>query len=39
LQAVQQGRIINIPFAEVNSGNGRALDALSRLAEGRLKYR
>jgi len=39
LRAVQQGRIINIPFAEVNSGNGRALDALSRLAEGRLKYR
>ena len=39
LRAVQQGRIINIPFAEVNSGNGRALDALFRLAEGRLKYR
>jgi iron complex transport system substrate-binding protein len=39
LQAVQQGRIINIPFAEVNSGNGRALDALFRLAKGRLKHR
>ena len=39
LRAVQQGRIINIPFAEVNSGNGRAMDALFRLAEGRLKHR
>ena len=39
LRAVQQGMIINIPFAEVNSGNGRALDALFRLADGRLKYK
>ena len=39
LRAVQQGKIINIPFAEVNSGNGRALDALFRLADGRLKYK
>lgn len=39
LRAVKQGRIINIPFAEVNSGNGRALDALFRLTEGRLKYK
>ncbi|SFA69793.1 ABC transporter substrate-binding protein [Selenomonas ruminantium] len=39
LRAVQQGKIINISFAEVNSGNGRALDALFRLADGRLKYK
>lgn len=39
LQAVQQGRIINVPFAEVNSGNGRALDALDRLVQGRIKNR
>lgn len=39
LRAVQQGHIIIIPFAEVNSGNGRAIDALNRLVAGRLRNR
>ena len=37
LRAVKQGKIINVPFAEVNSGNGRILDALNRLIEGRIR--
>ncbi|MBQ1889200.1 MAG: ABC transporter substrate-binding protein, partial [Selenomonas sp.] len=39
LRAVQQGHIIVIPFAEVNSGNGRAIDALNRLVTGRIRNR
>ncbi len=35
LRAVKEGRIINIPFAEVNSGNGRAIDALEKLLKAR----
>ena len=37
LRAVREGRIINIPFAEVNSGNQRSIDALERLLHGRMK--
>lgn len=39
LRAVQQGHVIVIPFAEVNSGNGRAIDALNRLVTGRIRNR
>lgn len=39
LRAVQQGNVVVIPFAEVNSGNGRAIDALNRLVTGRIRNR
>ena len=35
LKAVREKRIINIPFAQVNSGNGRAVDALEKIFEFR----
>lgn len=35
LRAVQEKRIINIPFAQVNSGNGRAVDALVKIYQAR----
>ena len=38
LRAVREGRIINIPFAQVNSGNQRSIDALEKLLHERIKH-
>ena len=34
MRAVRERRVIVIPFAEVNNGNGRTVDALERIASG-----
>ena len=34
MRAVRERRVIVIPFAEVNNGNGRTVDALERIAAG-----
>ena len=38
LRAVCEGHIINIPYAEVNSGNDRVVDALERIVKARELY-
>ena len=37
MSAVRNGRIIPVPFAEVNNGNGRVVDGLERIANGLRK--
>lgn len=34
MRAIQGGRIIAVPFADVNNGNGRVVDALEKIAQG-----
>lgn len=34
MRAIQTGRIIAVPFADVNNGNGRVVDALEKIAQG-----
>ncbi|SUP43628.1 ABC transporter substrate-binding protein [Veillonella criceti] len=34
MRAIQEGRIIAVPFADVNNGNGRVVDALEKIAQG-----
>lgn len=34
MRAIRERRIIAVPFADVNNGNGRVVDALERIAQG-----
>ncbi|WP_295787676.1 ABC transporter substrate-binding protein [uncultured Veillonella sp.] len=34
MKAIREGRIIAVPFADVNNGNGRVVDALEKIAQG-----
>lgn len=34
LKAVREGQVINVPFADINNGNGRVVDAIEKIARG-----
>lgn len=34
MRAIRKGKIIAVPFADVNNGNGRVVDALEKIAQG-----
>ncbi|MBS4913352.1 MAG: ABC transporter substrate-binding protein [Veillonella sp.] len=34
MRAIREGRIVTVPFADVNNGNGRVVDALEKIALG-----
>lgn len=34
MRAVREGRVVTVPFADVNNGNGRVVDALEKIALG-----
>lgn len=34
MRAVREGHVINVPFADINNGNGRVIDAIEKIAQG-----